>query len=268
MKTKRLALGGAATLALACMVSFMPVPGFAQTSSQDNGAYGSQHNPPQYSSPAEKQQTRALNENSTSGTTQSPASLNGETPPVSPPAAAPPASPPAPAPQASNATPGMQFAQNDPQQQYQQQQQQYQQQQQDYQQKQGQYDDQKSQYDRNVRHYDQARWNYNDYPASFAYHYDDSPHLMRLYLVAEPSQQLANAPVEGPSGAWVGRVRNVESGPDGTPRRIEIALNHRVSVWVEPDNLRFDADDHVVFTNLTRDQLWDSPGATIESDRS
>jgi hypothetical protein len=36
-------------------------------------------------------------------------------------------------------------------------------------------------------------------------------------------------------------------------------------VWVNPGNLRFDADDHVVFTDLTRDQLWQNPGATVES---
>jgi hypothetical protein len=154
----------------------------------------------------------------------------------------------------------------DAQQQYQQQQQQYQQQQQDYQENHDHYDDQKRQYDHNLRRYDQAQWNYTDYPAAYSYRYDDGGRLRKLYLIAEPSQQLANAPVEGPGGNWVGRVRNVETGPNGSPSRVEISLNRRVSVWVEPGNLRFDADDHVVFTDLTRDQLWDLPGATVESD--
>jgi hypothetical protein len=158
------------------------------------------------------------------------------------------------------------FAQSEDQQQYQQQQQQYQQQRQDYQDKQGRYDDQKRQYDRDVMHYDQAQWNYTDYPAAYNYRYDDNPRLSKLYLIAEPSQQLANAPVEGPSGVWVGRVRNVETGVDGRPSRVEIALNRRVSVWVDPRNLRFDADNRVVFTNMTRAQLWQTPGATVESD--
>jgi hypothetical protein len=188
MKTKHLALGGAAMIALAGLISFMPTPIFAQN--------------------------------------------------------------------------------QDPQQQYQQQQQQYQQQQQDYQDKQGQYDDRKRQYDRDVQHYDRAQWNYNDYPAVYDYRYDDNPRLTRLYLIAEPSQQLANAPVEGPAGIWVGKVRNVETGVDGRPVHVEIALNHRVSVWVEPDNLRFDANDRVVFTNLTRAQLWNMLGATVEADGS
>ncbi len=158
------------------------------------------------------------------------------------------------------------FAQNDDaQQRYQDQQQQYQQQQGDYQDKQERYKDQKRQYDHDVRRYDEARWNYTDYPTIVSYRYDDSPHLRRLYLIAEPSQQLANAPVEGPSGEWVGRVRNVETGVDGRPSRVEIALNRRVSVWVSPSDLRFDADNHVVFTDLTREQLWQTPGATVES---
>jgi len=158
------------------------------------------------------------------------------------------------------------LAQSADQQQYQNQQQQYQQQQQDYQDKQGKYDDQKRQYDRDARHYDQAQWNYTDYPTAYNYRYDDNPRLIKLYLIAEPSQQLANAPVEGPSGVWLGRVRNVETGVDGRPSRVEIALNRRVSVWVDPHNLRFDADNRVVFTSLTRAQLWETPGATVESD--
>jgi hypothetical protein len=271
MKTKNLALSGVAALAL-----LVAVPGFAQvapppgTSSQDNGLYGSQVNPPQVSSPAEKKETNQLNAQGVDGTTQSPAVLNGEAPaPNAPTNAAvqtpPPAPPAAGSPQASNATSFLQVAQNDPQQQYQDQQQQYQQQQQQYQDKQQQYDEQKHVYDRNVRQYDQERWNYVDYPHAYAYRYEDSPQMMRLYLVAEPAQQMANAPVEGPSGMWVGKIRNIETGVDGRPARVEISLNRRVSVWVHPGDLRFDPDDHIVFTDLTRDQLWDMPGATIES---
>lgn len=254
MKTKNLALSGVAAVAL-----MFAAPAFAQTapdqtpppgtSSQDGGAYGSQVNPPQYSSPAEKQETNHLNAQGVDGTTQSPAALNGEAPANG-------------APKPVNGS-GPQTAQNDAQQQYQDQQQQYQQQQQQYQEQQGQYDAQRNQYYHDLRRYDQAQWAYTDYPSSYAYEYDDGPRLRRLYLIAEPSQQLANAPVEGPGGQWVGRVRNVETGFDGRPTRVQIALNHRVFVWVGADNLRFDSDDHVVFTRLTRDDLWNSPDAGV-----
>jgi hypothetical protein len=154
----------------------------------------------------------------------------------------------------------MQLAQADPQQQYQDQQQQYQAQQQQYQNQQQDYKDAQHRYYRDLHEFDQARWNYIDYPHAYAYEYGDSGRLQRLYLIAEPTQQLANAPVEGPSGAFVGRVRNVETAVDGRPSRVEIALNRRVSVWVSAGDLRFDGDDHVVFTDLTRDQLWNMPG--------
>jgi hypothetical protein len=159
------------------------------------------------------------------------------------------------------------FAQTSPQE-YQNQQQQYQQQNQQYQDQQEQYQDQKHQYDRDLRRYDRSQWSYNDYPQAYAYRYDNSPDMQRLYLIADPTHQLANAPVEAPSGAWVGRVRNVESGVDGRPQRVEVSLNRRVSVWVRPGDLRFDPVEHVLFTDLTRDQLWDLPGATVEDERS
>jgi hypothetical protein len=71
--------------------------------------------------------------------------------------------------------------------------------------------------------------------------------------------------VEGPDGRWVGRVRNVDIAPNGRPGRVEIALNRRVSVWVPAGDLRLDPDAHVVFTDLSRADLWQMPGATVES---
>ena len=152
---------------------------------------------------------------------------------------------------------------DDQQQQYNQQMQQYQQQQQDYQNQRQNYDVQRDRYEHNIRWYDQARWAYV-YPSPVVYEYD-APRLMRLDMIAEPSQQLADVPIEGPNGEWVGRIRNIETGPDGRPARIEVALNHRVSVWVSPRRLRFDPNERVAFTNMTRQDLWQMPGATVES---
>ncbi|MBV8798546.1 MAG: hypothetical protein JO208_01875 [Alphaproteobacteria bacterium] len=115
-----------------------------------------------------------------------------------------------------------------------------------------------------VRQYDVTRYEWTDYPPVYVYRYE-GPDLRRLYLLADPTHQLAKAPVEAPSGRFVGRVRNVETAPDGRPRRIEVALNRVVSVWVSPDRFRFDPEDHVLFTDLTREDLWQMPGATVES---
>jgi len=161
-----------------------------------------------------------------------------------------------------------QYQQNAPrngyqQQQYDQQMQQYQDQQRTYQNERDEYDHQRDRYEHNIRWYDQARWDYV-YPQAIAYHFG-GPRLLRVDMLAEPSEQLADVPIEGPNGRWVGRIRNIETGTSGRPYRIEVALNRRVSVWVSPRHFRFDPRDRIAFTNLTREDLWDRPGATVES---
>jgi hypothetical protein len=194
---------------------------------------------PQVSTPAERAQTQQLNEQAIDGTTQPPAALNGE------------------------AAPQQQMAQSD-QQTYQDQQQQYQDQQQRYQRQRAQYQQEQRQYVRDVRRYDLARYEWTDYPRVYVYRYE-APNLQRLYLIADPTHQLAQVPVEAPSGRFIGKVRNVETGVDGRPRRVEVALNRVVSVWVTPGHFRYDPDRHVLFTDLNRDALWMMPGATVES---
>ena len=230
---------------------------------------------PSASSPDEHQQTEDLNAQGLNGTSSSPAQLNGAAPPY------------------SNGETGNQYYQQGPaypsetqyggarpeenapvgdeagppsgaQAQYEDQQQQYQQQMQRYGEQQQNYQYDRQRYAQDVRNYDLAQYAWS-YPAPYAYRYGDEYGLQPLYLLAEPSQQLSQVAVEGPGGRWVGRVRNVETAPDGRPLRIEVALNRRVSVWVRPGDLRFDPDEGVLYTDLTRDQLWELPGATVES---
>jgi len=200
-------------------------PGFAQYSG----------NPPQVSTPQEKAQTEQLNTQAQGGTTASPAALNGQGGDVN-------------APSAENQA----------------RQAQYQDQQAQYQEDRARYEAQRRHYERNIHRYDEARYYFTDYPHAYPYAYEDA-HLTRLYLLPEASQQLANAPVEGPDGNWVGRVRNVEIGMDSRPRRVEVALNQRVSVWVSPGDLRFDPVHKIVYTDLSRADLWNLPGATFGS---
>jgi len=115
-----------------------------------------------------------------------------------------------------------------------------------------------------ITRYDVQRYEWTDYPQVYVYRYE-GPQLRRLYLIADPTHQLARVPIEAPSGRFIGRVRNVETGPDGSPHRIEVALNRVVSVWVSPGHFRYDAEDHVLFTDLNREDLWRMPGATVES---
>jgi hypothetical protein len=225
MKMKNLALASAATLALAGTLG-MSTLSFAQSSDRQ----------PQFSSPAEVQATSTLNQQQANGTYTSAAVLNGGTAPASTTVDMQPITTSAADEQNTALPPDQQVH----------------------------YRDLAVSDDRVVRHYDTAQWDYADYPREYRYRYEDGD-LQRLYLIAEPAQQLANAPVEGPNGKWVGKVRNVETDVDGRPKRVEISLNRRVSVWVDPGDLRFDSQDKILYTDLTRDQLWDMPGATVES---
>ncbi|HTQ14575.1 MAG TPA: hypothetical protein VMH86_11930 [Rhizomicrobium sp.] len=224
---RALVLGSAASLSLAGALA-IATPSFAQY----------EGNPPQVSTPAEKQETQQLNDQATQGTTANPAALNGD------------ASAPRQSPQQT---------------QYDSDSDRYRQQQQQYRQDQDRYRDEHARYEQEIRHYDVREYAW-DYPHRvYVYRYGDTPDLQRLYLIAQPEQQLADLPIEGPGGNWVGRVRNVETGVDGRPFRIEVALNRRVSVWVPSGDFRFDPDERILFTDMTRDQLWDMPGATVES---
>jgi hypothetical protein len=237
MKTTTLLAGSVALCALAGAIA---TPGYAQ---------GAQ---PQYSTPAEQAQTRELNQQAADGTAQPPDTLNGQY-----------------AQSSQYGAPGSQNNDSAPppsaqQQQYDEQMQQYGQQREQYQDQRQRYDSDNARYRANLRAYDRTMYDWQ-YPAPIEYRYSDDRDLRRLYLIADPTHQLARLPVEGPDGRWVGRVRNVETALDGRPARVEIALNRRVSVWVHPGDLRYDADNHVVFTDLTRADLWQMPGATVES---
>ncbi|HWU25041.1 MAG TPA: hypothetical protein VN154_01445 [Rhizomicrobium sp.] len=256
-------------------------------------------NPPQYSTPQEEMETQRLNEQNLNGTTQTPAALNGagsmqqmpegyyggaEHPPYGtedenqqPYDQAPSGYAPMPnnysVPQYGNGSSGAYGGTTgngndnispgiDPQSRYQQELLQYEDQQQEYRNQRAQYEYDDNHYWNNLGWYDQARWNYV-YPQPYSYDFSGL-RLQRLYVLEEPSQ-LVDVPVEGPNGVWVGRIRNVDTDVDGHPARVEVALNRRVSVWVDPDDLRLDPDARVAFTNLTRDELWRSPDATVEN---
>jgi hypothetical protein len=140
---------------------------------------------------------------------------------------------------------------------------QYNEQQQQYQDQQQQYQADRNAYIHDLHRYDEAKYYFTDYPHAYPYRYGDG-HLARLYLIAEPSQQLANVPIEGPDGQFIGRVRNVDIDVDGRPKDIQVALNHRVWVEVSPGNFRYDSDNHVLYTDLTRSDLWNMPGRIYE----
>ena len=151
------------------------------------------------------------------------------------------------------------------QQDYQQKLQTFEQQQQTYQQQRAHYDNEKARYDANHavwRHrYDTAHWGARSY---YGVSYEDS-HLVRLSTLADPEYQLAFALVVGPEGNWIGKINDVDSNWGGHPERVQIAISDTRAVWVDPKELRYDLDEHIVVTNLTRDQLRGMPNTRIQS---
>jgi hypothetical protein len=94
------------------------------------------------------------------------------------------------------------------------------------------------------------------YPHPVAYRFSD-PSLIRADLVWESALQLVAVPVEGPDGRWVGRIRAIQPGPDGSHAdRINIVLSSDASIWVTAWRIRYDTDAHVAFSDFTRDELW------------
>jgi hypothetical protein len=141
----------------------------------------------------------------------------------------------------------------------------FEQQQQTYRQQRTHYDNEKARYDANHavwRHrYDTAHWGARSY---YGVSYEDS-HLVRLSTLADPEYQLAFALVVGPEGNWIGKINDVDSNWGGHPERVQIAISDARAVWVDPRELRYDLDEHVVVTNLTRDQLRGMPNSRIQS---
>lgn len=228
MKTKSTGIAGVAAIALLGTVALSRV-----ALAQDW-----EGNPPQYSSPDERAQTRQLNMESLNGTTQTPAVLNGEERP----------------------TPGSMRAVTNgtiADQQYDQRLQDYQDEQEQYQNERAQYEDRLRGYSHRLRWYDQARWDYDDYPNGYAYDYDAAE---PIYSVR---RDLTDVPVEGPDGEWVGEIRDMRFAPDGRPVRVEISLNRRVAVWVDAGDFRFDPRENVAYTDVSRDALWDMPDAVV-----
>ena len=141
----------------------------------------------------------------------------------------------------------------------------FEQQQHTYQQQRAHYDNEKARYEANRtvwRHrYDTAHWGARSY---YDVSYEDS-HLVRLSTLADPQYQLAFAMVVGPGGNWVGKINDVDSSWGGHPERVQIAISDTKAVWVDPRELRYDLDEHVVVTNLTGDQLRAMPAAHVQS---
>ena len=109
---------------------------------------------------------------------------------------------------------------------------------------------------------DQRQWQFH-YPKPVPYRFGFSPTLRRLTDLGQSSRVLDGVPVEAPFGKWAGRIKAVATDSSGTPTRVEIALNKRVAVVVQPGSLRFDMHRHIAFTDISSGTLWHLPSAVL-----
>lgn len=129
--------------------------------------------------------------------------------------------------------------------QQQQQQQQYQQQQKQYQAAQQDYADQSARYEAERHRYaaERARYHREAWPAR----YENELIVSRAGLV--DSHLLVDS-------HDVGRVTDIATGPGGHVDAVRVTLNHdHGDVWIDAADLRFDPDNHVVVTDLSRHDL-------------
>jgi hypothetical protein len=133
--------------------------------------------------------------------------------------------------------------------QYQDQQQQYQQQQQQYQNDQQHYQNQKD------RYWDErADYNYDrTHPATWWHDHYEHASLNRFYDI--PRSELVDLRVASEDGFTVGRIREVDKHDDGRVAAVRVEFRDGESAWVKARDLRYDADDRIVFTDLSVHEL-------------
>jgi len=72
-----------------------------------------------------------------------------------------------------------------------------------------------------------------------------------------PRHELIGAELAERDGLVVGRISDVQRYPDGHIARIEVSLDGGRVAWVESANLRYDAADRILFTDIPADDLYD-----------
>lgn len=128
---------------------------------------------------------------------------------------------------------------------------QYQQQQEQYQAQKQQYLNEKDRYRARLAHYEYDRshpgewWRAHYYSASVDAFY----HL--------PRHDLIGREVDERDGLELGRISDVERYSDGHIARIQVSLDNSRVAWIDSANLRYDAADRIMFTDLPADDVYD-----------
>ena len=125
-----------------------------------------------------------------------------------------------------------------------------------YQEQQQQYQDNQARYQAQKDRYLDERAEYNfDRSHPYAWWHDRYERATLNHFYDIPRAELIDLRVMRDDGFTLGRIREVDRHPDGRVEAVRIVFRNGDSVWVKAHNLRYDIDDHLVFTDLSYPQI-------------
>jgi len=125
------------------------------------------------------------------------------------------------------------------------------------------YDANKAEYDRKMQDYNAQRDQYGRDRARYHAERSEYAHNWAVFygyrdfrvVDAMSGSELVGLRVAARDGVGIGRVRDVDSAPDGRIVRIGIRLDDGNLAWVDSDDLRFNVATRRVMTDLSRGQI-------------
>jgi hypothetical protein len=129
--------------------------------------------------------------------------------------------------------------------------------QQQYQDSQAQYQQSQTQYQADLQYYRDQRAEYNydrRHPETWWHSRYERASLQHFYDI--PRAELVDLRVIRDNGYRIGLIRDIDRADDGRVVRVKIALRNGDSAWVPARDLRYDPENHLVFTDLSVKDIY------------
>jgi multidrug efflux pump subunit AcrA (membrane-fusion protein) len=115
------------------------------------------------------------------------------------------------------------------------------------------YRDRKSDYDNDRASYDAQRANYDRQREQRWSSFRDLDHYRDVLSLRQAD--LIGLAVTTRDGDRIGRIHDVDFGPDGKVRRLSIEVSWHHNAWVYADDVRYDPRNRALLIDLSRDQV-------------
>lgn len=96
---------------------------------------------------------------------------------------------------------------------------------------------------------ERAEYNETYHPRAWWHDHYERASLRSFYDV--PRRELVDLRVTAEDGRTVGFIRDIDRADDGHIARVQIQLRDGERAWLPARNLRYDAEERIVFTDLT-----------------